>query len=673
MNQCVHHNLIKMNKLFAIAIISTFFLSAKAQTPAATPPAPTTEAFGVVSKEDLALAACDFEKDANAMVLFNKADLYYDDSFMLNGEYHKRIKIFNDKAKDAANIHLEFYNGSSSESIFGIQAQTINLVDGKVEITKLDKKTLFLQHIDKNRSEWVFTMPNVKAGSIIEYKYKWTSPAFWEFPTWYFQEKLPTRYSEMTSRIPEMLYFKKQVRTWTPFSKRKSTTESRSLGGSGEAATYLNEIEVFGISNIPSLPVEPYMPSDADNVQSAVYELTSVRPLGGFVSTYAGTWPKVGGILADDDDFGGQLKRKLNNEETIINKASALKTVDQKIAYVFNAVRNDMKWNGADRWYTNDGTYRAWENKAGNSAEINLILYHLLKKSGVNAYPMVVSTRDHGKVNPYNPALYQFNRAVVYVPVDSTQNYVLDATDKYNVYNETPSELLNSSGFYIDKASDTYDIVYLQKQAPVREVALIQAEIKPDGKITGVSQLNSFSYNKIADVKKYKTDGEKKYIDYLREDDNNLKISSIKFENMEVDSLPLVQNINFDLALSSADDNYIYFNPNLFTSLHVNPFLSPDRTTNIDFGYRRDYLISGMYKEPAGYKVDVLPKSVSMTMPDKSIAFKRIVAEQDGEIIVRYTIEFKKRLYFKEDYPEFFDFFKKMTEMMNEQVVFKKS
>ncbi|MGN6639119.1 MAG: hypothetical protein ACTHJ8_09430, partial [Mucilaginibacter sp.] len=371
-------------------------------------------------------------------------------------------------------------------------------------------------------------------------------------------------------------------------------------------------------------------------------------------------------------DFGSQLKRKLNNEEEIITKAKTLNG-DARIAYVFNQVKNAMKWNGSDRWYTIDGTYRAWENKTGNSAEVNLILYHLLKSSGVNAYPMVVSTREHGRVRPYLTSLIQFNRAVVYVPVDSANYYVLDATGKYNIYNEIPEELLNSSGLYIDKSKDLYDIIYIHNRQPARQVVLINAEIKPNGKLEGNAQLSSTSYNRINAIERYKTDGEKKYIDYLRGDDNNLKISAVKLEDMDVDTLPLTQKIDFSLDLPGSDENYIYLNPNLFTSLKANPFLSEKRMTNVDFGYLKNYSINGVYKIPAGYKVDALPKSVSMVMPDKSISFKRLIAEQDGSIVVRYSINYNKAEYSKDDYPDFHEFFKKMHEMLDEQIVLKKS
>ena len=75
-------------------------------------------------------------------------------------------------------------------------------------------------------------------------------------------------------------------------------------------------------------------------------------------------------------------------------------------------------------------------------------------------------------------------------------------------------------------------MTFLQKKELVRQVVLINAEIKADGKMSGVADLSSFSYNRFNAAEKYKTDGEKKYIDYLRDDDNNLKISAIKFENI---------------------------------------------------------------------------------------------------------------------------------------------
>ena len=657
-----------MNKLLTFVLVFCLAISADAQTTTT-----GAQTFGKIDNADLEMKACSFEKDANAMILSDKAEAYYDHNFDLTMERHKRIKIFNDKGKDKANIRIEFISGNRMEYITGVQAQTINMVNGKAEITKLDKKLIYTEIIDKSRSAMVFSMPNVKAGSVIEYKYTWNSNSLINFPDWYFQDDIPTRYSEFTSMIPDVFYFKVKSNITIPLVKLTRSNEGRSTGGGSNAQSYTLEKETRAMENIPSLPDEPYMTATTDNLQSIVFQLTSIRPFGGFTKNFSDSWAKVGGILADDEDFGLQLKKKLTGEDVIIAKAKALPTKEAKIEYLFNEVKNNMKWNGIDRWYTNDGTNKAWEKKSGNSAEINLILFHLLKQSGVKAYPMVVSTRKHGKVVPYYTFLYQFNRAVVYVPIGEGNHLVLDATSKYNIYNETPSDLLNNNALYIDKDEKIFDMVFIEREKPVRQVVLINADIKPEGNMTGTAQINSFSYNRIGCVEHFKTDGEKKYIDFLRGNNNSLKVSALKFENMEVDTLPLKQNIDFSLDLTGSDDNYIYFVPNLFSSLRTNPFLAENRYTDIEFGYRNIYAINGIFTIPAKYKVDALPKSVSMMMPDSSITFRRIVASDEGRIVVRYNIDYKKTTYYKDNYADFYEFCKKMYEMLNEQIVLKKS
>jgi hypothetical protein len=142
---------------------------------------------------------------------------------------------------------------------------------------------------------------------------------------------------------------------------------------------------------------------------------------------------------------------------------------------------------------------------------------------------------------------------------------------------------------------------------------------------------------------------------------------------MEADTLPLTQNFEFSLDLTGSDENYIYFKPNLFASEFANEFLSEHRFTDIDFGYMTVDALNGNYKIPAGYKIDAMPKSMNMAMPDNSIVFRRMVAQEDGVIAIRYFLRLNKSPFFKENYPEFHEFFKKMNEMLNEQVVLKKS
>ncbi|HVW95612.1 MAG TPA: DUF3857 domain-containing protein [Mucilaginibacter sp.] len=658
-----------MKKLLPVIFLSAFYFSARAQT---TDAVQTTQPFGKIDNADLELKSCVFEKDANAEVLFEKANVYFGaDLLSIIQEYHKRVKIFNDNGKDEADVHIKYFSGDHLEYITRIQAHTINLVDGKQEITPVDKKLIYNKNIDKYWSEITFSFPNVKPGSVVEYSCNINTHSPIDFPDWDFQKKIPVRYSELKTAIPDVFYFRADANITMPMG-HSNTEDARSLMEGTQAYPYNLETTTRTMANIPSLRDEPYMSSYRDNVQSVRFQMVSFRPIGGFGVQLSDSWGKVGGTLIDNDDFGGQMRRKLKDEDQIITKAKAIKSPEERIAYIFNEVRNDMKWNGSDDWHTENGTPRAWESKTGNSTEINLILYHLLKQSDIKAYPMVVSTREHGRVRPFYTSVTQFNRGVVYVPLDTAKTFILDASGKYNQYNEIPAELLNSSGLFVDKSENKYDIVSLRKEEPVRMSVFVNAEIKANGKIEGTAQISSSSYAKIDAVERYKTDGEKKYTDYLRHNDNALKIASFKMENMDKDSLPLTQTISFSQDLTGSDENYIYLNTGAFSPLKINEFLSENRMTDVDFGYKRMYAINGIYKIPAGYQADALPKSVALSMPDKSFTLRRIIANQGGSIVVRYIVSYNVAEYPKASYPDLHAFFKQMHQMMDEQIVLKK-
>ncbi len=618
-----------MNRILTCCLMCFCLLSVKAQTQ---PASQGTSPYGKVDMADLQMTSCDFEKDANAEILFDKGT---------TKERHTRIKIFNEFGKRYANVRLVF---PGTTPIRGIQGETFNIERGQVQITPLDNNQIYFEKIDRFHSAMVFSLPNVKAGSIIEYKYNGN----YEY-TWYFQSYLPTRYSEVQTDFGTQISFR-----YIPYISQPLVIDK------GENTDY---VQRKAMANIHSLPDESYMGSRWDNLQRMEYV---GRP------AFFNTWEKIGDILLKSDDVGNEFDRMVSGGKAIVNKANTFKSNDEKIAFIFDTVKNHMRWNKITTFIKTDGTVRAWNKESGNSAEINLIVYQLLKKANIKAYPFFVSSKGNKKISPINPNPFLLNNLVVYVPVDSTKSYVLDATNKYNLYNTIPEDELNSFGLSIDESNKEYKTIFIENPEPATNLVFLNAEIKPGGKIEGSAEITSYSYHKKNAVEKYKTDGEEKYLDYLRNKNNNIKISSIKFTEMNIDSLPLVQKFNFNAGLDGSDEQYIYFGANWFTGLTANPFMNEERYSNIDFGYRSNCAISGVYKLPSGYKIEALPKSTTIVMPDQSIVFKRIVAEDNGVVLVKYNLNHKKTIYFKENYEYIRGFYKKMYEMLNEQVVLKK-
>jgi len=613
-----------------------------------------TQPFGRIDTADLKLTSCDFEKDANAMVLFDKATVYYDFSKIIM-ERHKRIKIFTDNAKEEANIHIPYYGVYHDEDITDIVAETINLNGKSIERTIIDKDLIYDKVIDKNKKEIIFAFPNVKAGSVIEFMYKFSTRHPYSYPDWYFQSYIPTRYSELDASLKNEYKLDIKKQTLKPLAKDTAAELVKEKYSGGYR-------HIWAMADIKTQRPEPYGDYAENYIQGILFSPLHINS----------SWGQVSSDLLNDEDFGEQLNKHLDNENEIIDKARTLNTDDQKIAFVFNTVKNAMDWNKIDLWYTLDGVKKAWDKKTGNSTEINLILYHLLKSINIKASLIELRTRENGKLIIGDPVLRQLNKAVVYIPVDTARYYILDASDKSNSYYHIPMKLMGLDVLLLDPNDKKFRVFNL-KRGSAMEALSINASINDEGKIRGKFQISSTGYGREKYVRAYNNLGEKNYIEQLQRENNNLKMDSLKLENLGKDTLSLNQNFEFKYNLAEPDGGYIYFNPNEFTGFHDNPFLSETRFSDIDFGGLYNYSMNGYYKMPPAFKVNVLPKSVSLRMPDNSIVFKRVAAEQDGLVIVRYTIDYKKATFSRDDYPMIHQFFKKMYEMLNEPIVLKKA
>ena len=235
-----------MNRFSLIFLFCAIAFTAGAQTTTNVQP------FGKVDKADLELKECDFEKDANAEVLFDKATVFFSDVEIIY-ERHVRIKIFNENGKKAGDVHIKYYGGNHIEWVEKLQAQTINNNNGVPEFTKVDKKQIFDKRVDKRRSEISFAFPNLKSGSIIEYQYQILSQSIGNFPDWSFQGELPTRYSEIEAKVPDVLHYKNLVRVTMPYAVYLKDSQG--------------QLGKMALANIPSINDEPHMSSVQDNLQ----------------------------------------------------------------------------------------------------------------------------------------------------------------------------------------------------------------------------------------------------------------------------------------------------------------------------------------------------------------------------------------------------------------------
>src|ERR1700733_13408679 len=124
-----------MIKLFTPLLLCAMAFAAAAQTQP-TAATPGEEPYGKIGMDEMTMKDCDFEKNANAEVLFDKAIIKAYPK--LEFERHIRVKIFTDIGTGRANFTINVSNDGFGNPISELDAETINLVNGKPEVTVMD-------------------------------------------------------------------------------------------------------------------------------------------------------------------------------------------------------------------------------------------------------------------------------------------------------------------------------------------------------------------------------------------------------------------------------------------------------------------------------------------------------------------------------------------------------
>lgn len=609
--------------------------------------------FGKIDKEEFALKECSYDKEATAEYLIDVAEVryYFTSSDFINETTTRiRIKILNEKAIELANIRLPYYSVGNRQRIRNIEGQTFNLnANGDVEVTKLERKSVMEQKLGSESEMMVFTLPNVKVGSIIEYRYEDSKRNYIEIEDWVFQRPYPVRYSEYNVEIPKELEFTYLIRRTLPV---KETTEG------------INATKRFIMTNIPGLDREPFMSSTKDYLQRIDFQLRAINGQPRMT-----TWSKLTEQVLEDEDFGLQIKKNVYKNTVLPAELKTITDPYQKFVTILNYVKKEVTWNGKSSIWKNEGVKNALEKHSGNSADMNLLLVSLLRDAGLQAYPLLVSTRNNGKVNATYPFLYQFNDVYVYTEINQTP-FIVDATNYSNPPFLIPWDVQFTEGFLVDKELGQF-IPLGDIKHRFRLVSSILGEITADGKVKGTANVVAYEYAKNERLRTLRS-GEKNYLEeYFTKPHPDFKFDSLTYKNEKNDSLPLENLVQFQGTLSGSGD-YLFYSPNFLMELEKNEFLSDKRFTDIEFGYMQYYNMFTTLRFPQGFELEELPKNIRMILPDTSISLQRFVSKNENSISMRYTLEIKRPTYYADEYLDFKTFYAKLFEMLNEQIVFKR-
>lgn len=644
--------------------------------------------LGNVTKEELSEKSCPLDSMADAAVLFSKAVTYLeyrqDIGFQVITEADFKIKIYNAAGLEWAKKEVFFYDdGIKQEDVDFSNAVTYNLVNGKIEKTKLKKEGKFTEkYNDKYKIEKI-AMPDARAGSIVEYKYTIRSPFIQYFPDWNFQMEIPVLHSEYTTEIPDYYTYDHSFRggyiptVTTNVENRRIHIITHShreglvtTGVDGTAETEYKEMQTtYAFDNLPALKGEKYVNTMDNYRESISHELSMVKSYDQPLKVYSHSWEDIAKTIYEQEDFGAELNKTGYYEKDADAILAGTASPEEKMAKVFAYVKNRMNWNGAEEYFCKKGVRKAYKDKTGNIAEINLMLTSMLRYAGLDANPVLVSTRDHAIA--LFPDISAFNYVVTAVTTDKG-TVLLDASSKYALPGILPFRAINWAGRLIRKDGSIANLDLMPRDASL-SMTNVMAKLDANGTVSGKVRLQLRDYEAYNFRESYSGTNKDAFLQHLEK-----KMDNIQTEHFEADYNDLSKPVTagFDFSSNNCSENIggkLYFNPLLFLTLSDSPFKAEQRNFPVDYIYPFEEKDMLSIELPEGYTVESLPEPLTIAMEDKLGSFTFNVAQAGGRLVVSAVFDINYAVVPADYYKTIKEFYQKVVDKEKEKIVLVKA
>ncbi len=618
--------------------------------------------WGEYAVEDLKLKEWQIDTSADAVVLGDIGTISMEE---VNNFYGfrftqlRRIKILKKAGFDYANVSIPYYSKNATQQVANIRARTISSDGYKFAV---EEKSIVYEKLSDKMSVAKFTFPKVTEGCILEYEYDLLSTQALELHEWYFQEKIPTRFSvlnlDIWSRYEYTYLFQgaEKLKSTKPRYKDDRTNVT------------------FYVMNQPALKEEAFVTSLDNHLTRIRFQLSKYWTTTGMRNEVLSTWEKTADELLSKDNLGRKFLKKSNYNKVLEATQGVYDLTDStkgKVQKLYDWVNHNIENEGNRSIWSDKVPNDVWKNRKGNASDINFLLLALLKEAGVSANPVLVSTRKNGAPYMEFPIIDQFDHALILVELENKQNIFVDAGNSGLTMGLPSEQALNGKGWLLRKKEPVWlDI----KPYVSSQVLAATFDITEEGNLQG--SINTIFRGHIAADQRNAYQGDttgKSKIIYLKKKNPDWQIESVSSDNVSRSNEPLRETINCTIVnAGQVNGGLIYVKPTLKSGWEVNPFKMEDRTYPVEFPYPTtdQYILT--LNIPEGYKVEELPKAMNLGLPPEDARFTYAITSDVKTIKLIVKIQVNKTVYAAQDYPFLKNFFNQVAAKLDEMIVLKK-
>lgn len=672
-----------MKQNLFIQVLATIFLTLLNVSSFAQKHKPGQLSFPDVTVKDFepTIYALDSSADAVFLIDAGTAWLTGNDKGGFNVHFKtvERIRLLNNKSFDnlaTVNIPLLVISSDYKEDIKNFEAFTYNIEGDKIISTPVEKSSIFKEKNGQYENN-KFTFPELKPGSIIEYKYETEKPFEGYFPSWNFQGHYPRLWSEFITEIPALFDFiglyqgfqKAFIDTVTSTYQNFSIAFQHNFTSNDYVSVGSDVIKhKWAYKDVPPLKEEPFITTLDNYRQNIEFQFSALRYKDQPPYYYMNGWDEMVKKLNKDEDFGGQFA--LDNlwiSDEIEIAAGREKEHFARAKKIYEYLRDNYTCTDYSAIYLTQSLKQTAKQKKGNVSDINMLLIAMLRHEDFKAIPILLSTRDHGKTYDKYPIMNKFNYVIVKTEIDGKE-YLLDASTPLLGFGKIDNDCYNGNARMVD-----YPPLILQLSADSLtegRITTVFMSNNEDASISGHISTTLGDMASLAMRRKMKKTNPDEYFKDLKKGFN----FDATITNTSIDSLTLLDEpvaINYDLSFKP-DEDILYFNPMLGEAITENPFAAAERIYPVEMPYKVDKTYIFNMEVPKGYMVDELPKPTRVSFNENEGMFEYLIAADQQRIQLRCSFKLNKANFLPEDYESLRELYSFITEKEGEQIVFKK-
>ena len=549
------------------------------------------------------------ETDAGAEILEWRVhvadDLLGDNRELQRVFYHYiRIKVFNEKGKEqTATIDLPYREPGA---ILEVSGRTIR-EDGS--IVELDRKSVYKRDLVRanglKQKAVSFAMPGVDVGSILEYRWKQTEDDNrFRYLRIQFQREFPVRkVTWFVKPLPNLVSHENMF--LLPFNSKPSPVHP---GNDGYSFTTLE--------NVPAARTEPFAPTQPNVEPWALLfykEGESKQPDKFWNEEGRRVWKDSRDLTKSNEDLKKAAAEAVAQAKSDDEKAAALvmlvrrkvkNILDPEVmqadrANYFSHLPKDRQRNSAE----------IFQSGIGTPAEIGIVFLALAEQAGIEARPVIMSSRVEARFNPKaTPEMYFMSDRAVSVRAGNSWK-ILDPGSRLTAPGIIPWQNEATWALVCDPKEPALLVTPPASPEASTELRTARLKLGRDGSLEGdVEETltgHSAEEQRQIHARQSPAQREEAVHDRVVRMFPDAEVTDIKYQNADDAASPLIVRYHLRAPLfAQVTGKRILFQPNAFRRAERSPFTAAERRLPIEFPYAWKEIDQIHILLPDGFSLD---------------------------------------------------------------------